>query len=82
MTTSEARKNIIHLGDKMVELRRIRYIRGFDDKKWQKCYSRIRNQILYLYERVEDKENLSNDKKIQNVIKECVSVPRVDKELE
>lgn len=80
MKASETRKKIIHLGDKMVELRKIRYVRGFDNKKWQMCYSRIRNEILYLYGRIEDKENLSNDRKIQNVLKECVSLPIKEKE--
>ena len=80
MKTSEVRKKIIHLGDKLVELKKARYINGFDYKKWYSCYLKIRTEILYLYEQIEDKENLSNDRKIKNVIKECVNVPRFDKE--
>lgn len=76
MKASEVRKRIIHLGDKLVELRKIRYIRGFDDKKWHNSYDKIRDEILLLYEMVEDKENLTNDRKINNVIKECMSLPR------
>ena len=82
MKASETRKKIIHLGDKLVELRKIKYVKGFDDKKWRRCYLKIRNEIVYLYEQVEDKENLSNDRKIQNVLKECESLPRNDKEKE
>ena len=76
MEASEVRKRIIHLGDKLVELRKIRYIKGFDNIRWHKSYDKIRNEILLLYEMVEDKENLTNDRKIQNVIKECMNLPR------
>ena len=82
MKASEVRKRIVHLGDKLVELRKIRYIKEFDKKNWYKSYDKIRNEILLLYEMIEDKENLSNDRKIQNVLKECESLPRNDKEKE
>lgn len=82
MRASEARKKIIHLGDKLVELRNAKYIRGFDFKRWHACYLKIRSEILDLYKQVEDKENLSNDRKIKNVLKECESLPRNDKEKE
>lgn len=78
MKASEARIKIIHLGDRLVELRKIRYIKGFDDKRWTKCYSGTANEILTLYNYVEEKEGLSNSRKLHNVTKECVNLPRLN----